>query len=82
LNNRSFTGCGKRYASVGNFLFGQYSIVDALVTPIVMRFNTCGVTFDGDAAENIYAVSNQPVVSASVIKVGRRFPPGKRGYLK
>jgi len=48
--NTIFTDCRQRYANTGNFLFGDYSIADAMFTPVVMRFNTYGVTLDGVAA--------------------------------
>jgi len=57
-----FNDCRKLYSSEGSFLFGSYSIADAMFTPIVMRFNTYGVTLDGDAASYLHTVSNQPAV--------------------
>ena len=60
--NQLFTDCRKRYAGSGSFLYGKYSIADAMFTPIVMRFNTYGVTLDGAAAEYMQTVSNQPAV--------------------
>jgi len=60
--NTIFTDCRQRYANTGNFLFGDYSIADAMFTPVVMRFNTYGVTLDGVAAEYLQTISNQPSV--------------------
>lgn len=57
-----FNDCRQKYASDGEWLFGQYSIADAMFTPVVMRFNTYGIKLDGAAAEYIQAVSAQAAV--------------------
>ena len=60
--NTIFTDCRENYASDGAWLFGEYSIADAMYTPVVMRFNTYGITLEGDAAEYLDTVKNQPAV--------------------
>jgi len=60
--NRLFTDCRKQYCNAGSFLFGKYSIADAMYTPIVMRFKSYGVALDGDAAEYLHTIRNQPAV--------------------
>ncbi len=35
--------CGKRYGESGDWLFGNFSIADAMYAPVVMRFRTYGI---------------------------------------
>ncbi len=44
--------CRRRFAARGPFLFGQFSIADAMYAPIVLRFNSYGIPV-GDT-ENDY----------------------------
>lgn len=44
-------GCRARYASAGPFLFGAFSIADAMYAPVALRFQTYAVTADGSAGE-------------------------------
>lgn len=37
-------GCRARFAADGPFLFGTFSIADAMYAPVVWRFNTYGVS--------------------------------------
>ena len=60
--NRIFNDCRRRYSGGGSWLFGSYSIADAMFTPVVMRFNTYGIKLDGDAAAYLHTVSNQSSV--------------------
>ncbi len=60
--SRLFADCRKRYSGAGSFLFGNYSIADAMFTPVVMRFSTYGVTLDGEAANYLQSIRNQPAV--------------------
>ncbi len=44
-----WTECRNRYGQGGDFLFGAFSIADAMYAPVVLRFRTYGVTLDGVA---------------------------------
>jgi glutathione S-transferase len=44
--------CRERYAESGPFLFGDFSIADAMSAPIILRFNSYGIPV-GDT-ENVY----------------------------
>ncbi len=39
-----------RFGTDGPFLFGEFSIADAMYTPVVSRFTTCSVELAGNAA--------------------------------
>ena len=41
--------CLKQYKTKGNFLFGAFSIADAMYAPIHFRFQTYGISLDGEA---------------------------------
>ena len=43
--------CRARYSSGGPFLFGRFSIADAMFAPIPLRFQTYAVTVDGAAGD-------------------------------
>jgi glutathione S-transferase len=46
-----WNGCRARYAAGGPFLFGTFSIADAMYAPIALRFQTYAVTVDGAAGD-------------------------------
>lgn len=51
--------CLGRFAGTGPFLFGEFSIADAMYAPVVSRFHTYGVELSGTAdayARNILAL--------------------------
>lgn len=52
--------CREQYGDGGDWLFGQYSIADAMFAPIVLRFNTYGIKLDGILQEYSQTVLNQP----------------------
>ena len=39
-----WSGCRKEYGHAGNWLFGDFSIADAMFAPVVFRFQTYGAT--------------------------------------
>jgi glutathione S-transferase len=41
--------CRERYGAVGPWLFGHYSIADAMYAPVVLRFNTYGAALSPTA---------------------------------
>lgn len=58
--------CRKRFgrggAEGGDFLFGRFSIADAMYAPVVTRFITYGVTLDPMCAAYVDAVQSWPAV--------------------
>ena len=52
----------KQYASAGPWLFGQYSIADAMFAPVVFRFLTYGVSEAGAIDEYLLTVSRDPLL--------------------
>ena len=51
-----------QYAAAGPWLFGQYSIADAMFAPVVFRFLTYGVNEAGAVDEYLLTVSRDPVI--------------------
>ena len=48
--------CRARFAEDGPFLFGAFSVADAMFAPVVWRFRTCGVACDVDWYETMLAL--------------------------
>ena len=48
-----WTECRARFGLGGDFLFGRFSIADAMYAPVVLRFQTYGVELEG--AARVYA---------------------------
>ena len=46
----------------GEWLFGEYSIADAMFAPIAIRFNGYGIALDEMAANYVNTVINQPYI--------------------
>ncbi|MBW8076826.1 MAG: glutathione S-transferase [Gallionella sp.] len=53
-----------QYADAGPWLFGSYSIADAMYAPVVFRFLTYGVSEPGAPDEYMQTVSRDPLVQA------------------
>ena len=53
-----WTDCRTRHAKGGPFLFGRFSIADAMYAPVVMRFHSYGVPTEGAAATYADTVRN------------------------
>lgn len=51
-----WTECRLRYGQSGPWLFGQFSIADAMFAPVVFRFNTYGVKCQGLAGDYLQTV--------------------------
>jgi glutathione S-transferase len=45
-----WTDCHKRYSADGDWLFGKFSIADAMFAPVVLRFRTYGIKLPESAA--------------------------------
>lgn len=54
--------CRRRFAGSGPWLFGAFSIADAMFAPVVMRFRSVTVELDDDALEYCDTVSNSDAV--------------------
>ena len=45
-----WTECHRRYGEHGDWLFGDFSIADAMFAPVVMRFRTYGINLSESAS--------------------------------
>lgn len=57
-------GCRTRYGAGGAWLFGRFSIADAMFAPVALRFLTYGVPLPGAARDYVDTVSSHPAVLA------------------
>ena len=55
-----WTTCRHQNAQAGSWLFGDFTIVDAMYAPVVFRFNTYGVECSSVAKEYMNWVLNDP----------------------
>ena len=55
-----------QYGAAGPWLFGSYSIADAMYVPVVFRFLTYGVSESGAVDEYMQTVTRDPLVQAWV----------------
>lgn len=55
-------GCRKRYGKGGPFLFGKFTIADAMYAPVCTRFVTYGVKLDKASADYVKAVTALPAM--------------------
>lgn len=54
--------CRARYGKHGPFLFGRFSIADAMYAPVALRFQTYAVTVDGAAGEYAKTLLDLPAL--------------------
>ena len=54
--------CRSRYKGGGEFLFGHFTIADAMYAPVVFRFRTYGIELKGLEAAYAQAVLNDAAV--------------------
>jgi glutathione S-transferase len=54
----------QQYSAAGPWLFGQYSIADAMFAPVVFRFLTYGVGEPGAVDEYLLTVSRDPLIQS------------------
>lgn len=70
--NSIWQDCRLNYQDQGSFLFGEFSIADAMFAPIVLRFNSYGIEVGSVAREYMQKIlSLQPVqswINAGVIE--------------
>lgn len=63
--------CRARFGSGGDFLFGPFSIADAMYAPVALRFQTYGVELDGAARAYAEAILTLPALQAWVADAQR-----------
>lgn len=56
--------CRQRYGHAGPWLFGEFTIADAMFAPVVFRFNTYGINVQGLADEYLQTVLQDADVQA------------------
>ena len=59
---RLWTECRERFGGGGPYLFGEFSIADAMYAPVCFRFQTYGVAPEGIAGEYLAAMLANPVL--------------------
>jgi glutathione S-transferase len=57
-----WTDCRARFGGGGDFLFGRFSIADAMYAPVALRFLTYGVELEGAAKDYAEAVLALPAL--------------------
>lgn len=55
-----WTSCRQEFQSKGPFLFGPFTIADAMFVPVVTRFKTYGISLEGLAADYSNAIQSLP----------------------
>jgi glutathione S-transferase len=59
-----WTDCRRRFGAKGPFLFGTFTIADAMYAPVVSRFRTYGVKLTGVPAEYAEMLWKTPIMQA------------------
>lgn len=54
--------CLRRYGAQGDFLFGQFSIADAMFAPVCLRFITYEVALEGLSSAYMHRIHNLPAI--------------------
>ncbi len=54
--------CRSRFGAGGDFLFGRFSIADAMFAPVVMRFHYYGVALEADSAAYVKTIHALPAI--------------------
>jgi glutathione S-transferase len=57
-----FLDCRHRYRQLGPFLFGRFSVADAMYAPVVLRFVTYHVTLQQAAGDYVQMVKSLPEI--------------------
>jgi len=55
-------GMRRTFGDEGPFLFGSFTIADAMFAPVVLRFRTYGVPLDGPALDYANAILAMPEI--------------------
>lgn len=81
-------GCRRQHGSAGPWLFGTYSLADAMYAPVALRLRTYGATLAGAAGEYLATVLADPHLASWIAaaraepwtiaaeEVGAGVPPG------
>ena len=64
-------GCRERYSNVGPWLFGNFSIADAMYIPVALRFVTYGVELKRAAREYVATAQALPAVQEWIAKASQ-----------
>lgn len=54
--------CRREFGAEGEWLFGKYSIADAMYAPIALRLHGYNIPLDGVEADYVNSVLNQPCI--------------------
>jgi glutathione S-transferase len=63
--------CRSEFGNGGDWLFGGYTIADAMYAPVALRFHGYGIALSGQEADYVACVLNQPEMKAW-IEEGKR----------
>jgi glutathione S-transferase len=66
--------CRHRYGAGGPFLFGRWSVADAMYAPVVTRFQTYGVALDPVSAAYVEAVLALPSLQEWIARAKQEAP--------
>ncbi len=70
-----WTDCRQRYAADGPFLFGRFTVADAMFAPVVSRFVTYAVELGTAAADYVATIQALPEWSAWADRAARHLAP-------
>lgn len=59
---QSWADCRGRFGSEGPWLFGDYSVADAMYAPVALRFRTYGAALGGEAAHYLAHALADPIL--------------------
>jgi len=65
--------CRSQFGQSGEWLFGEYSIADAMFAPIALRFDGYAIDLEGVEKDYVQSVLNQPAIVAW-IEAGKAEP--------
>ncbi|MCB1756772.1 MAG: glutathione S-transferase family protein [Gammaproteobacteria bacterium] len=57
-----WNSCRERFAELGPWLFGHYTVADAMYAPVASRFNSYQIKLDGEAQKYVNTVINDPLM--------------------
>jgi glutathione S-transferase len=63
--------CRQRHGAAGPYLFGAWSVADAMYAPVVSRFRTYGVELDGAARDYADAIWAWPALATLAAEASR-----------
>ncbi len=69
-----WTTCRRKWGRGGRFLFGRFSVADAMFAPVVFRFFCYGVTVDAVSRDYMNAISSLPASKAWVREAAKEKP--------